>query len=101
MKQEPYDRAVHEEEFRETYQGKAKDADENRYRIMPFATISSRVEKITPEGERTVVVSQPFHVRLFQVPFPAFLYVLVGLCLIWTCGVKRSHEKRRSAGRDR
>ena len=100
LKKEPYDREVHGEEFYDTFERDVTDASGNLYRIMPFPTISSRVEKITPEGKRTVVMSQPLYLRLVQAPFPVFVYIFLGFCLIWTyLIVKHLHNKKRKQQR--
>ncbi len=95
LKQEPY-LEMHSKEFRDALNGRAEDAFGNRYRIMPFSRIITRVEKIDPQGAGTVIVSQPLHIWLFQSAFHfSLLYLLLLFCFRWTyMWVEHSSEKR-------
>ncbi len=103
LREEPYVDEIHDKIFgigEDKVLGvdkpEATDAAGNSYRIMPFSSISARVEKITPDGKRSVVVSQPLRLILIKAPFPALFYFFLGFSLFCTYKIaKHFHNKKR------
>jgi len=92
---ERYDRNVHYSEFYPVQDPKVTKAGGTTYRVMPWSAIWPRVEKVSPGGEREVVISQPASMWLIQVPVPVFFYFLCGIGLYWTWYfAKRRYNKR-------
>jgi hypothetical protein len=80
---ERYVRATHQTELQDRPSNEVMDTAGNTYRIMPWSAVWPRVEMISVDGRREVVISQPFWLWSIQWPCPAFIYFFCGACLFW------------------
>jgi hypothetical protein len=59
----------------------ARDSQTNTYKF-ESVIFSTKITKISPDGKKTTVISEPLLMWLLRTPFPVFLYIIVPL-LVW------------------
>ena len=92
--EEPFDRANYRKEFEDRPDDKVTDSDGNVYRVMSWPSYNPRVEKLSPNGDREVIISQPLWMGFIQ-SAPGFICFFCGLGLVMICHhVKSNCEKR-------
>jgi len=81
--------------YRKYYLVYAKDvAYDSKNNLYQFYSVlfSTKIEKISPNGENTIVVSEPFFLWLLRMPFPVSFYLILPP-LVW--GIDEALHKRK------
>ncbi len=93
--EEPMDMVTFRKEFEDRPDDKVTDSDGNVYRVMPLQSFNPRVEKLSPNGDKEIVISQPLWMGLALWHSAGLIYFFCGLGLHATwLRVKRNCEKR-------
>jgi hypothetical protein len=59
----------------------AYDAEDNRYELADWSWLWPRIQRVSPQGEESIVVRQPWTLWIRQTPSPAYHLATFGLVL--------------------
>ena len=81
------------EEFGKSSHYQTEDALGNKYKIRnPF--LFPKIVKISPTGEESTVLSDPFYIWMMKAPLPAAVFMMCTLLI--ACALDQNNKKKRS-----
>jgi hypothetical protein len=96
----------HFSDFGKAGERRCHDKKHNTTYLVRWSPLGSYIAKEGSSGEETIVIRTAFHKWLFMGPFPAWLFLMAGIVLMWVSGdpLKRrpwKHLLTRRKGIDR